>query len=1609
MLKLRNLSAWTALTLLVVAFGVLGIGEALAADPKARVGGLKMELAAPGANYTLYGFKATEGTPPSVNWTTGNLGKAWSEGEWVPYKLVITGIPVGLDGLDSIAVSYDFTYHHSSDMYRFVDMVRGIQVGTTDLTDSQGWPAAGGAALPMTTNEELQTAQNTATENIWTGFTDLDLPDSQINRTLAGGLDVPPGTDRHIIRINKSDLLAAGVSNTASAVIIYFQVHLSRTLVWSRQLQAGYDVPPTDGWGGYLYGTDGWPTAAAMLGSGYAPGSSGHIGMEYPVTGRTVSLPIPEPSEGEVYGTKWFDINGDGIMDPGEPGLSGWEIHLSGTVESIDLNISTLTDAGGNFAFSDLTGGATWTIKEDAQRDVPAETGYFQTYPEVGTTEGFGTGIPVGPPPADVAGVGWEVVLPIGETVQTDINFGNGRLELGIVCPDDIIIECDESNDPSNTGEPVVEGVCPCGEPGGCPPVVTFSDEIVAGACPDDYTITRTWTASCPGFEVTATCVQTITVQDNTPPNWVTPCPENDFFECGDVPDPPTMAAEDNCDDNVSVVFDEVRTDGDCPYSYTLDRTWTATDDCGNSIACEQTITVDDITPPEITCPDGGTFECDEGIIYGEATATDNCDPDPTITFNDIILPGDCPGEFTVERTWTATDACDNSATCMQLLEVVDNTDPYWTTTCPADATVECDNIPDPPTMLAEDDCDPDVDVVFDEVNLGGPCSYMYTLIRTWTATDDCDNQIVCEQELTVTDYTPPVITCPDDVLVECDEVIPFEEATATDNCDPDPDVTYDDVRIDGDCPAEYVIERTWTAEDECYNTSSCVQTITVVDTTPPEFMDCPADITAECDDIPGPIALGAEDNCGPVSIDFDEQRIDGSCPYNYTLVRTWTAIDQCDNSAECVQNVTVEDTTDPYWTTDCPSDITAPCDDIPEPAAMEADDNCDPSVTVGFNEQRVNGPCAFNYTLVRTWTATDDCGNDIECVQNVTVIDNTPPQISCPSNRSFECDETIVFGQATATDNCDPDPVITFSDITLESDCPYTYTIERTWTATDDCGNSASCVQVVDITDNTVPTLICTDDKRIGCNEAVVFDVPTALDNCDPSPVVHEVFGDVVPGPGPCEESHFLVWQAEDACGNLSETCDQTIIRVVDNDPPTLVAQPNKVLACNDPVVFDPPGISDNCDPDPVLEVVSTVIEPGGELCEEVHTRCWVGRDACNNESDPVCQSVTVKVDTEGPVLTCAPDKTIPYGEEPVFDEPTFTDNCLVSSDIVETSNTQTVDRVTQQEIYVQCWIVSDDCGNLSNECCQTITVEAEPEPYCTFRCWDWAADCLDDPNRPPSTQPSCLRDMYFYDLYPEGVMVGKEGARTAVWTSPLAIEEFLCSYGIPKVLARSYVNPKRYELLGVLVGETLCLRLNRDYSCAGYMAGLGYPAPDACYGDFVLPGELLWFAGITVDAFLEVCDQVVSGNTDALLPYGANIDHLYSAAVYVNWLFSNCNGTQAAPPILASGNEEVVVTEPAGEPTPLKLSFSVQPNPLHGSTTMRLALPTDAEVEIAVYDIQGRQVTSLVSEFKTAGYHVVTWNGADSKGRAMASGVYFCRVQINNRVAIMEKLVKL
>src|SRR5690606_30857707 len=125
-------------------------------------------------------------------------------------------------------------------------------------------------------------------------------------------------------------------------------------------------------------------------------------------------------------------------------------------------------------------------------------------------------------------------------------------------------------------------------------------------------------------------------------------------------------------------------------------------------------------------------------------------------------------------------------------------------------------------------------------------------------------------------------------------------------------------------------------------------------------------------------------------------------------------------------------------------------------------------------------GSCPQEYTITRTWTASDDCGNSNTCVQVITIADYTPPAITCPAALTIECTASTVpaagtaVGSATATDNCDSEVTPTYSDMTVAGDCAQEYTITRTWTAIDDCGNSNTCVQIITVDDSTPPVITC-------------------------------------------------------------------------------------------------------------------------------------------------------------------------------------------------------------------------------------------------------------------------------------------------------------------------------------------------------------------------------------------------------------------------------------------------------------------------------------------------------------------------------------------------------
>lgn len=98
-----------------------------------------------------------------------------------------------------------------------------------------------------------------------------------------------------------------------------------------------------------------------------------------------------------------------------------------------------------------------------------------------------------------------------------------------------------------------------------------------------------------------------------------------------------------------------------------------------------------------------------------------------------------------------------------------------------------------------------------------------------------------------------------------------------------------------------------------------------------------------------------------------------------------------------------------------------------------------------------------------------------------------------------------------------------------------------------------------------------------------------------------------------------------------------------------------------------------------------------------------------------------------------------------------------------------------------------------------------------------------------------------------------------------------------------------------------------------------------------------------------------------------------------------------------------------PGDAPLPLVHSLNQNyPNPFNPVTSIRYAVPRSGQVTLAVYDLHGRKVRTLVSGEQKAGRHVVVWDGTDDRGRHVASGMYFYRL-IAERFTQSRKVVLL
>src|SRR5207247_1890808 len=289
-------------------------------------------------------------------------------------------------------------------------------------------------------------------------------------------------------------------------------------------------------------------------------------------------------------------------------------------------------------------------------------------------------------------------------------------------------------------------------------------------------------------------------------------------------------------------------------------------------------------------------------------------------------------------------------------------------------------------------------------------CPVKSTRTRTWKAVDNCGNESLKSQSITVTDSTAPVLTVPSNLALH--DALPISAvgtASAIDNCDPAPVVTYlGQSRADGACPGKYTLTRTWKAVDNRNNESPKSQSITVTDSTAP-VLTVPADVAnVECDAVPAVGTASATDNCdpSPVVTYLGQTRADGACPGKYTLTRTWKAVDNCGNESLKSQSITVTDSTAPVLTV--PANVAnVECDAVPAVATATATDNGDPSPVVTYlGQTRADGACPGKYTLTRTWKAVDNCGNESLKSQSITVTDSTAPVLTVPANvANVECD----------------------------------------------------------------------------------------------------------------------------------------------------------------------------------------------------------------------------------------------------------------------------------------------------------------------------------------------------------------------------------------------------------------------------------------------------------------------------------------------------------------------------------------------------------------------------------------------------------------------------
>ncbi len=759
-------------------------------------------------------------------------------------------------------------------------------------------------------------------------------------------------------------------------------------------------------------------------------------------------------------------------------------------------------------------------------------------------------------------------------------------------------------------------------------------------------------------------------------------CPSAAAVSCAnEVPaaNPSSVSETHSCPGAVTIThLSDLNSNTLCVNRFTVTRTYQGVDQCGNTSTCAQTITINDQTPPTVTCPGPVTVSCASqvpAIDLNVLGVTDNCAGLIGIsrTFNGEAISNQlCVNRFTLTRTYQGGDACGNTATCIQVITVNDQTKP--TMTCPGNVTVSCASQV-PAANIASvtgvgDNCGGTVTITnfpSDAIS-NQSCTNRFTILRSYFAVDVCGNSNNCNQSITVNDQTKPTMTCPGNLTVSCANQVPAANIALVtgvgDNCGGSVTITNfpADAISNQTCANRFTIQRSYFAVDACGNSNNCIQTITVNDQTGP-IITCPAPQTISCAEqvpAPNPALVTGSDNCGgSITPSFFSNTISNqTCANRFTLTRQYRAADACGNTSSCTQIITVNDQTPPVFTF-VPANVTVDCYLIPGVEIATASDNCTSGASVAYlGEVSVPGICPVWKILTRTWRATDVCGNSATASQVITVTDfNAPQFLVQPKNKVVECGPNNAAEFQAFIDNRGGAVVQDCAQITYTQedspvqnnyfDCGNTFHKNIRFFATDECGNVSFRDASFTVVDQT-PPVFSTPPQNIDieCDASADQGENAFYDWLDNNAglVVEDNCGEVelekveVSTLAGCGNTWRKTYEfrAKDECGNFSKMT--ATFSVVDHTPPTLAcpANDNVFLACVEDVpAADPTAISaQDCNG---VNITLTDTWTNGTGCPgwpmTVAYR-YAATDACGNQA--ICERAFYVEETDAPTLVC-------------------------------------------------------------------------------------------------------------------------------------------------------------------------------------------------------------------------------------------------------------------------------------------------------------------------------------------------------------------------------------